>query len=69
MFELVGIIALTLLFGFVSMYPLTFGLMALGGFDEFAPVFGTICILVFIGIWVGWWFLVGTHIDISIGVS
>lgn len=69
MFSIIGVILLTCVFVWVSLYPLMFSLMCLGGFDEFAPIPGILFLLVFIGIWVAWWFLVGTHIDISIGVS
>lgn len=68
-FAVIGIVAVTLVFAYAFLFFFSFGACAWGGFDEFNPVVGTICWAVAAGIATGWWFLIGTHIDLSLSIA
>lgn len=63
--EVIGIIAVTLVMGYVAFWFFMMGLFPMLGFDEFHIPLGLALWAMSAATIVGWWFLVGTHLHLS----
>lgn len=66
MLAVVGAIALTLALGWVALWAGSFALFCFLGFDEVNIPAGFMFLIPLVGSLVTWWYLVGTHIHLSL---
>lgn len=66
MFAFIGILAVTLGMGWLALGAFFYGYLFVIGFAEGGPLLTFFCFAVSAAICLVWWFLVGTHIHVSI---